>query len=382
MKRVLTCLKNAGIYLLCGLLFAGCVKSGEIDAVTPAVDVTPEPEAKVETSINVSGTLIGFIVPKATDEALYLAKHGFLRTAENLGYPAKLFQSAQGLASVAMVEQAALEGCAGLLIWSPDDSNAAAIKRAKELSIPVVVPYYRASEPGVSANPQADLLGYTEEVALSIAQRMQERECKAGKILVYGNEPELAYEGFAAAIAAYYPQYNVAYYKSNSVQEQAAIDELAEYILWNRDIKGLFCTDTGGARTAVRARELAQSLFKRNGAPEAKATPQITEKASLETPLPSATPVPAGLIKSITITVAGYGLNEDTISLLSKNDIHALVLEPYYDASAHALMLLDRILNGQSVPASSKLNMPIVRLATLEKYQLIYEQAKDWFGLN
>ncbi|HOF94141.1 MAG TPA: substrate-binding domain-containing protein [Clostridia bacterium] len=381
MKSILTCLKTAGIYLLCALCLVSCAKPSAADDIAPAASPTPKPEVKANAPINVSGTLIGFVVPEAVDEALYLAMHGFLRTAENLGYPAKLFRAAQGIASVAMVEQAAREGCAGLLVWDENGTNAAAIKRANELSIPVVVPYYKSSEEGVLANPQADLLGYTEEVALSLAQRMQERECKAGKILVYGTSPEAAYGGFVEAVAAYYPQFNVAYFKCSNVDEQAAVDELAEHILWNRDIKGLFCTDRNGARIAVRARQAAQNLFKRNGAPEAKATPKIVEAAA-ETPLPSATPVPEGLIKSIVITVAGYGFNEDTISLLRKNDINALVLEPYYDASAHAVMLLDRILNGQSVSASSTLNMPIVRLATLEKYELIYNQAKEWFGLN
>lgn len=388
--------------LLCLLLFAGCTAPAVEETQTP--DATQQPEAQTAAVVNVSDTLIGFIIPQSEELSLCTAMHGFLRTAENLGYPAKLYHAKSGTASVAAVEQASEEGCSGLLIWSPDGANASAIARAAELSIPVVVPYFSASGTGVTANAVADLMGYTEEVAMGVAERMVERECKAGKILVYGRTPVPTYNGFVSTIATYYPQYNVAYFTRTASEQQAAIDELANHILWNRDIKGLFCTDVDGALIAVRAREQAQSIFKRDGAPEGTASPspKDTPKTSLTpspSPAPSAspvstppvsagsmgtsvTPVPSGLIQSITISVAGYGISDDAIALMRENDIYAFVLEPYYEASAQSLMLLDRILNSESVPAASRLNMPIVRMATLDKYVLLYEQVQDWFSLR
>ena len=44
-------------------------------------------------------------------------------------------------------------------------------------------------------------------------------------------------------------------------------------------------------------------------------------------------------------------------------------------------MVLDRILNGESVPQVTKVNMPIVRQDTLDKYELIYRQVQEWFDL-
>ncbi len=381
------------------MLFFGCAAPAAIEE-TPAPTAAEAAGTVAGRRLNVSNTLLGFVLPASESYALSSAKHGFLRTAENLGYPSKLYVAAPGQESVAAVEQAIGDGCKALLIWDENNANAESLKKAGEQGVYTVVPYYRASGEGVSSNVVADVMGYTEEVAMGVAERMVERECKAGKILVYGTNPMSAYEGFTAAIAAYYPQYNVAYFTRTAQDKQAAIDELAEHILWNRDIKGMFCTDTDGASIARRATVQAESIFKRDGAPEATPKPDATPKkgaavsaspspqaSASPTPGasahgPSATPIPEGLKKSILISIAGYGISDENIALLQKNDIYAFVLEPYYEASAQSVMLLDRLLSGQSVPAEMKLNMPIVRIASLEKYRLLYEQVHKWFLLN
>ena len=361
---------------------------------------TPVPTATPDAAVRLSTTMVGFIAPQGEDIALCTALHGFLRTAENLGYPAKVYRAAMGADAAHAVEAAHQEGCAGLLIWNPAGQNDPAIEQANSLRIPVVVPYFSASGAGVTANVATDIGGYSEEVARGIAERMVERECKAGKILVYGTNPQEACAAFRTAIDQYYPQYNVGYFVRTAFSQQGAIDELAEHILWNRDIKGLFCTDEDGALIAVRAREQAQREFKANGAPE-KAGVATSDDAASEMPspapegsprpsampqptasvMPGATPVPEGLIKSITISVAGMGINDDNIALMKENDIYAFVAEPYYEASAQSLMVLDRILNGESVPQVTKVNMPIVRQDTLDKYELIYRQVQEWFDL-
>lgn len=342
---------------------------------------------------SVSSTLVGFIIPDDGSMEQYTVMHGFLKTAETLGYPAKLYRAAYGAKAEQAVEQAKADGCAGLLIWNPNEKNTAAIDRADALGMPVVLPYYGTNTAAADASVITDLTGYTEEVARGVAERMVERECRAGKILVYGTAPQACYDGFVAAIQTYYPQYNVGYFVRTALSREAAVDELALHILWNRDIKGLFCTDADGADIAVAARVKAQRDFKANGAPEsatpnpkAKATPAPSPTPQPATPvsplLPAATPVPEGLIKSITISVAGYGLNKECIALMEENDIYAFVAEPYYEAGAQALMLLDRIMNGEAVPQKTKLNMPIVRMDTLDKYRLIYQQVQEWFSLQ
>ncbi len=364
------------------LLLLGC---GAQDAGLPEATPAPEADAALKSTpgIRTSSTLVGFIIPSEGTFEACAAMHGFLRTAENLGYPAKLYHSAYGKEAEAAVDQANADGCKGLLIWNPQESNKEAIARAIALSIPVVVPYYETKQPGVAANTVADLSGYSEEVALGIAERMVERECKLGKILVYGKNPKTVYDAFTTAITTYYPQYNVDQFVRKAISDEAAIEELSTYLLWNRDVKGLFCTDPEGTGVAAEGREKAKRDFRANGAPEAAAvTTPDSQEAAVVTPRPGATPVPEGLTKTINITVAGMGLLKENIALIKSNDIYAFVAEPYYTACAQGLMALDRVLCGQSVPERTRVNMPIIRQDTVEKYELIYDQVLEWFDLD
>lgn len=371
--------------LIC-IFFVGCSKQKELPG---SDDVSELSEGGVEENVPLnlfpSDMLVGFIAPESIDFNLRATMHGFLRTAETIGFPAKLYYASAGVNSVGAVELAKADGCLGLLIWNANNMNSAAIARAGELNLPVVVPYYQADEDGVKANVVADQLGYAEEIALCIAERMVERECKSGKILIYGREPQSVFSSIQDAVAEYYPQFNVGYFVRSAPVEQDAINELAEYILWNRDIKGLFAVDDDGSKIAVRARELAIKTFRDSGAPEtaaASATNAAGQQTnSLAEPIPAgATPVPEGLIKSIVITVTGYGLNDDVVELISNNDIYAFVVEPYYESGAQSLMLLEKLIRGEGVPRTTKLNMPIARMATLDKYVLIREQVLEWFS--
>ncbi|MEL7604173.1 MAG: hypothetical protein AAGU77_13535, partial [Bacillota bacterium] len=112
------------IGLLC---LAGCAKPAvQEPAATPTATLY-QPQVQTN-AVDVTDTLLGFIIPDSQDIALCTAMHGFLRTAENLGYPAKLYHAAAGAQSVAAVEQAAADGCKGLLIWDPNSSNAVALE--------------------------------------------------------------------------------------------------------------------------------------------------------------------------------------------------------------------------------------------------------------
>lgn len=371
--------------LIC-IFFVGCNKQSE-QSSPEAIGELSDGEAEENVPLNLfpSDMLVGFIAPESTDFNLRATMHGFLRTAETIGFPAKLYYASAGVSSVEAVERAKAEGCLGLLIWNANNMNSAAIARASELGMPVVVPYYQTDDNGVKANVVADQLGYAEEIALCIAERMMERECKSGKILIYGRDPQSVFSSIQAAIAEYYPQFNVGYFVRSASVEQDAINELAEYILWNRDIKGLFAVDSDGSKISVRARELAIKTFRDSGAPEAAAAGETNSSGqqaqSLAQPIPAgATPVPEGLIKSIVITVTGYGLNDDVVELISKNDIYAFVVEPYYESGAQSLMLLEKLIRGEGVPRTTKLNMPIARMATLDKYVLIREQVLEWFS--
>ena len=80
--------------------------------------------------------------------------------------------------------------------------------------------------------------------------------------LVYGYDPSVCYTEFDKAIEEYYPQFQtVTFVRTPGSGDDAAVEELANYILNNRDIKGMYACDTDSASIAVKARSKAISLF-------------------------------------------------------------------------------------------------------------------------
>ena len=205
---------------------------------------------------------------------------------------------------------------------------------------------------------------------------MTERSLKSGRILIYGADTAACYAAFSASIASAYPQFRVEAFDRTAVDEQGAIDELATYLLYNRDIKGMYVVDSEAASIAIQARSKAQKTFRAEGAPSPTPEP---------TPAPGMTPEPTpnpGLLTQITITVFCNGLSDDNYGLFSDNDIYALCIEPYYEAAAEATMALDELLRGDTVPPVSRVNRPIIYNDTADKYKAIFEQMKALFNIT
>ena len=215
---------------------------------------------------------------------------------------------------------------------------------------------------------------YIEELARGIGERMTERSLKSGKILVYGVGIGDVYAQIDAAIRQYYPQYQVAGMERTEAG-QAAVDTLTQYFLYNRDVKGLYAVDTASAPLAVEARNRASSIFRSEGAPSPSPTPSLQPGQTLA---PSPNP---GLLTQISITVFGCGMSDENLQLFNDNDIYGLCIEPYYEAAANAVMLLDKLLLGESTAASMQVNRPIVYGDTIDKYLAVYNQVQELFDL-
>ncbi len=367
MKRILP------IVMAMLLLLTACAhKPAETDAVDEqAAEAAAAEGAEAE---DVDGMrLIGFVIEDDGSMGAYMMMHGFLKTAENLGYPAKLYRIASDASSA--VAQAQEDGCAGLLI---PGNYTSAVAEAAQAGMYVVSPYYACETDSADVNVVADSSEYIEELARGIAERMTERSLKSGRILVYGYDPTVCYAEFDRAVREYYPQFQtVTFLRTPGSGEEAAVDELANFILNNRDIKGMYACDTDSAPVAVKARSKAISLFKEMGEQdEQKATPT----SSID---PSASPTPnPNLLKQISITAFGCGLSDENLALFSDNDIYALCIEPYYEAAATATMMLDRLLLGEETANTVTVNRPIAYGDTIDKYLAIYNEVKELFALN
>lgn len=357
-------------------------------AQTGAPQATPQPAAmpeaaptvvaaepsRISDAFNPTQHLIGFVLQNDGGMDAYTQMHGFLRTAESLNYAAKLFTYEGGMGAMTAVKQAAAEGCEALLFYDPEGYSQQAIALARESGMLTGVSYY-PSDAETDISVVADDSEYIREVAMGIAQRMQERSLKSGRILLYGTNPAPYYESFKAAIDESYG-YGVVTFAAVATDSAGAAEELAQYILNNRDIKGLFCTDERSTAIAVTARSLAQKYFK-GATPTPKLKPTPTPTPDLVN-----TPVPSALLKEILITVFGTGISEANMELISDNDIYGVVAEPYYDCAAQATMLMDKLMRGETVSADVRVNVPIARAETIDRYLAAYDQTREWFDLG
>ncbi|HWS28481.1 MAG TPA: hypothetical protein VN512_00050 [Clostridia bacterium] len=366
----------AAALLLIMLLSFGCSeKPASVTTTEPPVspsgtEGTPEPMEAAPPN------LIGLVI--ADDGAIgsYMAMYGFLHTAEILGYPAKLYRAADAPAAKAAVSEAVADGCKGLLMFDPNGVNDEAVRLVVESGVRVVVPYDACAVEGIDAQIVADTSEYVEEIARGLSVRMTERSLKSGRILVYGRNTADIYAQFVQDVSEYYPQYSVVSFDRVAADEEAAIDELAQFLLYNRDIKGMYVSDSDLASTAVKARARAKSIFESEGTPSPTPTPSLDPNAAAApTPNPS-------LLKSITITVFASGLSDENYALFNDSDIYGLCIEPYYEAAAQATMTLDKLLHGDTVPAVSRVNRPIAYADTIDKYLAIQQQVKELFGLR
>lgn len=370
-KRIVAALLSA-----CFLCLLGC-SAQEADGAPPTDD--PRESVTPQTKSDESGKLLGFVIEDDGALSSYMAMHGFLHTAENLCIPAKLYRAKSGAEAVEAVKQAAAEGCDALLIRNRNGENDEAVALSISLGIRTAVPYDACSIAGLDVNVTADESEYTEDLARGLADRLRGRDLKSGRILVYGEaaDVEACYAAFETAIKNYYPQYTLqAYIKTGT--DQAALEELTQYLLYNRDVKGMYVATASLATIVVEARNTASRLFRTNGTPSATIAPSETNALAAEGQ-PAATPNPA-LLTQISITVFATGISDENLALFNGSDIYALCIEPYYDASAQAVMLLDRLLSGGEAAKNSRVNRPIVYAETIDRYLAIYQQAKEMFG--
>ena len=379
MKRKIAFLLAAALLFAC----SGCAKKMEEASLPSSTNSPAEPETPGQLNAGVPVTaagkgfdLIGLVIDDDGSDRAYMTMYGFLHTAENLSYAAKIYRATAGEGMLSAVDEAIADDVNALLVFDPTCGSDAAIGRAAENGIKVVVPYYESSAAGLDANIIADTSEYYDELARGLAERMTERSLKSGRILIYGADTAACYAAFSASIASAYPQFRVETFDRTAVDKQGAIDELATYLLYNRDIKGMYVVDSEAASIAIQARSKAQKTFRAGGAPSPTPEP---------TPAPGMTPEPTpnpGLLTQITITVFCNGLSDDNYGLFSDNDIYALCIEPYYEAAAEATMALDELLRGDTVPPVSRVNRPIIYNDTADKYKAIFEQMKALFNIT
>jgi ABC-type sugar transport system substrate-binding protein len=297
---------------------------------------------------------IGFIV--LDDGALLTrsAMHGFLRTAENLNYPSRMYTVSAGVSAVDQVDRAISDGCAGLVIWTDSQELANAAKYAKMKGLPVVAAMAEGSLTSFSIDADsvlyADPADYCAEAARTMCETAISRGNKEGTIFIAREEGahQDIVDAFQAAISASYPQYTLTdmpILATRAETEAAAKEYLKDES--HRNVVGILALSPTASTAWYNAEVAAEKQY------NFKINPAIM----------------------------ALDYTDENLSLVGSSKILCLIARPFYTCAAQATMVLDSILNGSDVQASTRVNAPIIRRKDIEKYASIVEEVKTWFGM-
>ena len=274
MKKTLMLLMS----MLIVLAFWGC-SSGIVEptpTVTPEITQTmapgptkeptptPTPEP-TQAPITAKSITIGFVVRDNGSYEASAMMYGFLNTARTLGYTAVLLRYGEdGVNALDAVKMAHGNKCEYIAITNPTGTNDAAIKKAEELNIKVIVVDDKVDISGaIIANIAMDDSEYIKELCVATAQRMKERNLTSGWILVYGQGVSRYSTACKDIIAELYPEYGVVIYNQGTGTLDQEIEALSEYLYYNRQFGGLVAIGDECSRLARDAREKASARLLR-----------------------------------------------------------------------------------------------------------------------
>lgn len=313
---------------------------------------TEEPE---EAPVNPAQTQVGIVMMDDGSLLRRCALHGFLRTAENLGYPAKLYTADSTAAAAARITEAVNDGCKGLLIWAEDSNMEGAVRQAVSAGITVVTPYYETdSIEGVGSNLAPEPADFCAEAARIMCEQAQSRGVETGVIALVreaGAHQDIV-DAFTAAVAANYPQYTVSDIALSSTEEEST-EAARAFVKEHADIAGIWGLSPTSATAWYNGEIAAEKELKAEKAENAKRVPVIM----------------------------GLDYTKENLNLVTSGKIYALIARPFYNSTAQSMMMLDSILHGNEVQEHIRLNAPVIRNKDSSKYSSIVSEVESWFGM-
>ncbi len=364
------------IVLSIATLSTGCSKTTDAatgETATLTVDVTvsptptPTPTFSPDPHLNPSQTLIGLVIANTDGLLTRMAEHGFLRTAENLGYPAKLYEADSSTAAATLVDQAIADGCRGLLIWADSPATQSAIGKAKSAGLEVVVPYYPTDDADADANLVPDPNDFAPEAARILCARLESQSKTSGLIVITGAEQEPAIaDAFANKIASDYPQYTVTRFPGEPTAES-----IMAFVREHGDLAGVLALDPTSGKLWTKACESVQSELR--AVIKAKPTPSKTPKPDAPTPTPDTSYRRSAVVLVLDVTEAHLAWVRDGL-------VYGVIARPYYDSTAKSTAVLDRLMRGLPTQTEVRIDAPILRKNGVGKYIGIALEVKEWFG--
>ena len=311
---------------------------------------------------------IGFLVPDDGSLLMRCAMHGFLRTAENLNYPARLYVLSEGRTASELLDLALKDGCSGLLIWAGTAELEQAAKTASAAGIPVVVPYAATTLEATGA--QAILSPDPDDFCAEALRVMCEETISRGNtegVIAVVREPgayQEIFDAFERAAAASYPQFTISEQILTGSKE-ADTDAARAFIKEHAEISGVFSLSAGGATAWYDGEIKAEAELKK----EITSTPAPVNGVKQKDP------------RTRTPVIMALDYTEENLSLVQNGKIYALIARPFYTSAAQSTMVLDSILHDAEVQQLTRVNAPVIRKKDVEKYAAIVSEVKEWFGM-
>ena len=379
------CLCLLALCLLLGL--AGCGGEKNVrDRLQPGGSETLPAEGNAsakqtpDPNFDPAGQRIGLLIDESDGVLSKAAEHGFLRTAENLGYPAQVYAAASNQEAAALVDQAVADGCTGLLLWVNSDAMQAALAKARAAGVATVAAYYAVEEGSADANLVVDPSDYAPEAARILCETIEARGAATGTIFVTGAENHstlLAY--FQEKVEADYPQYQVSSYEGQNDQ-----NSVNAFVLAHPEMVGVLALEPGSGLVWNEACNQVQAAIMASYAtPAPSPQPQEedgAEDGAEETPTPAPTPIPTPSEEArryANILLLDY--TEQNLQLVRRGVVTGLIGRPFYDSTAQSMAALDRLLRGLPTQTDVVLKTPILRKKDIAKYEGIMEEVQEWF---
>lgn len=334
----------------------------------PASDVQPQALTAQEEEEAQTNPVLGFLIPDDESLQIRCAMHGFLRTAENLNAPARLYAIKAGEDASAAAQQALSDGCDGVLVWADSPELKQAAKTLSDAGVPVVVPYTAATvaETGARSILAPDPADFCAEALRILCEETISRGNESGVIAIV-REPgahQDIFDAFSAAALETYPQFTLS---DQPLSGDAAADKetARAFIKEHADIAGIISLSPGGATAWYDGELLAEAELKK----EITATPAPVNGVKQKDP------------RKRTPVIMGLDYTEENIALVQEGKIYALIARPFYTAAAQAAMALDSLLHGAAVQQTTRVNAPVIRKKDVDKYAGIVSEVKEWFGM-
>ncbi|MDO4567946.1 MAG: hypothetical protein Q4B99_03190 [Clostridia bacterium] len=379
MKRTVSIILSAlfAVTLVCGCTVESA-PSATPEFTTPLATATPEPTT-APTPVTAKTDLIGFVISDDQSFAACSLMYGFLQTTAELGNPSVILRYGEETTALEAVQRGIDLGCAGMLIMNPGAVNNDAIALAKQNGLSVITPVDR-TDSEADINVYVDSEDHLIEMCIAAVDRMTERSISknGGRILIYGKSPAPLYNRCLQMVQESYSQYGVLSFTRTTDNTDAAIEELTNYLLTHRGICALVAIGDKDSQVARDAREAASAIIGNSGVPEeADAIEGVANASGYVLP-----EISSNLRSNTAITIFGTGFTDENIDLISRERIYGLSIIPYYDTAVNCVMLMDRLLRGEELMSSAKVNRPIIRHDTIEKYVTVYDEIKELFAIE